>query len=507
MTATVSGRDCDILLLLEGTYPYIKGGVSSWVHQLISGLPHWRFGGVFLGSRKQDYATRQYAFPDNLVLFEEHYLFDEEDEVPLRPPRIPSGAQERYAQLHDALRAGQVDAFNAEQLLKPHSMLGQSAFLHGEPSWRYITEVYDASASEPSFVDYFWTIRNMHKPLWVLARAARDLPRARLLFSPSTGYAGLLGMFGAQRQQLPFVLMEHGIYTKERRIELMNADWIADTRAPLQRDPTEISHLRELWIRFFESIGRQVYVHADPIISLFEAARRQQVREGADAASTRIIPNGVDVAGLASLRRPAGTPPPPVIALLGRVVPIKDIKTFIRAAHLLHQRLPDAQAWIIGPEDEDSGYSRECHSLARALGMQESLRFLGFQRIHDVLPKVGMLVLSSISEGLPLSVLEGFAAGLPSVTTDVGACAELIHGRETEPEDRKLGSAGAVVGLADHVALAERCIELLTDQERYAAAVQAAIARVERYYDRPAMLATFDRLFAERLGTHPAGDD
>ncbi len=494
-------RDCDILLLLEGTYPYIKGGVSSWVHQIISGLPHWRFGAVFLGSRKEDYESRQYVLPDNLVHLQEHYLFDELETAPLRAPRLPAGSTEQYARLHEALRAGQTNAFSAQQLLDARSPLGEAAFLHGEPAWRYITEVYDASASEPSFVDYFWTIRNLHKPLWVLAHAASRLPRTRLLFSPSTGYAGLLGKFATQRQRTPFVLMEHGIYTKERRIELMNADWIADTRNPLQRDPTEISHLRELWIRFFESIGRQIYVHADPIISLFEAARQQQIRDGADPARTRIIPNGVDVAGLAPLRRPVQTPPPPVIALLGRVVPIKDIKTFIRAAHLLRQRLPGAQAWIIGPEDEDPGYSRECHELASALDLGDGLRFLGFQRIHDILPQVGVLVLSSISEGLPLSVLEGFAAGLPSVTTDVGACSELIHGRKTDPDDLAMGSAGAVVGLADHVALAERCIELLTEPERYAAAVKAAIVRVERHYDRPGMLATFDRLFHEQLDT------
>ncbi len=494
--------ECDITLLLEGTYPYIKGGVSSWVHQLVSRLPQRRFAAVFLGSRARDYGGIQYSLPDNLTALTTLYLFDEtgcpDARARIKAPRLPADTPARYARLHECLRAGNVDVPDFIAHLQPGDPLSEEAFLHGEPAWRYITEAYEANATEPSFVDYFWTVRNLHRPIWALARAARHLPRSRLFLSPSTGFAGLLGVLGAQTQQRPLVLMEHGIYTKERRIDLMNADWINDAHDPLQGDATEVSHLRELWIRFFQILGRLAYRHADPIISLFETARRQQIRDGAEPERTRIIPNGVDVERLARLRRAAGTAPPPVICLLGRVVRIKDIKTFIRAAQGLRQRLPGAQAWIVGPEDEDPEYCRECRELAQALGLGETLRFFGFRRIEEILPEVGVLVLSSISEGLPLSVLEGFAAGLPCVTTDVGACSDLVHGRGED--DRALGAAGAVVGLADHEALAEACASLLRHPAAYARAAQAAIRRVERYYDQRQMIDAFDRVFAERIG-------
>jgi len=494
--ANAPTRDCDIVLLLEGTYPYIKGGVSNWIHQIVNSLPQWRFTAVFLGSQASDYDGPQYALPDNLVELQTYYLFDEGDRPPVRPLRLPADTPARYASLHESLRTSDAAALDFNTYLNPGDPFSEAAFLYSEAAWHYITEAYETSA-EPSFVDYFWTIRNLHRPIWTLAQAARKLPRARLFFSASTGYAGLLGVAGAEAQQRPFALMEHGIYTKERRIDLMNASWISDSRSTLQHDPTEMSYLRELWIRFFEILGRLAYGHAAPIISLFEAARRQQIHDGAEAARTRIIPNGVDVPHLASLRRPKDAPTPPVICLLGRVVPIKDIKTFIRATYTLQLQLPGAQAWIVGPEDEDPDYARECHELAQALDLGESLRFLGFQHIDDILPKVGVMVLSSISEGLPLSVLEGFAVGLPCVTTDVGACSELIYGREGE--DRALGAAGTVVRLADHQALAAACVELLTNPEAYASALQAAIARVERYYDKGQMINTFDRLFTELI--------
>ncbi|WP_446526926.1 GT4 family glycosyltransferase PelF, partial [Photobacterium swingsii] len=88
-----------------------------------------------------------------------------------------------------------------------------------------------------------------------------------------------------------------------------------------------------------------------------------------------------------------------------------------------------------------------CHSLAESLGLGDRIKFLGFQKIDDILPKVGVLVLSSISEALPLVVLEGFAAGVPSVTTDVGSCRQLLFG--LEGDDAALGAAGAVVRIAD----------------------------------------------------------
>ena len=44
----------DITLLLEGTYPFVRGGVSGWVHQIIEGLPQFKFSLIFLGSKVSD---------------------------------------------------------------------------------------------------------------------------------------------------------------------------------------------------------------------------------------------------------------------------------------------------------------------------------------------------------------------------------------------------------------------------------------------------------------------
>ena len=66
----------DVCLLLEGTFPYVRGGVSSWVNEMIRAYPQRTFGIIFIGGRKEDYAKPAYALPENVVHFEEHYLYE-----------------------------------------------------------------------------------------------------------------------------------------------------------------------------------------------------------------------------------------------------------------------------------------------------------------------------------------------------------------------------------------------------------------------------------------------
>ena len=65
------------------------------------------------------------------------------------------------------------------------------------------------------------------------------------------------------------ILAEHGIYTKERKIDLFKSEWIRDNRNIFQRDPTELSYFRQMWIRFFDWLGRLCYEWADPLIALY----------------------------------------------------------------------------------------------------------------------------------------------------------------------------------------------------------------------------------------------
>jgi len=192
-----------------------------------------------------------------------------------------------------------------------------------------------------------------------------------------------------------------------------------------------------------------------------------------------------------------------VVGLIGRIVPIKDIKTFVRAMREVAAAMPDAQAWIVGPEDEDGRYAQECRALTTALGLDGVVRFLGYRAAEDILPKLGVAVLTSISEALPLFVLEAFAAGVPVVATDVGCCRELIEGRERDAD--RAGAAGTITAIASPQETARAIVELLRDPTAWAAARDAARTRVHALYGRDRMLSAYRDIYqniVEENGRH-----
>ncbi len=499
-----TASEADIALLLEGTFPYVSGGVSSWVDQMIRAYPEYRFALVFLGSRREDYTSFKYELPANVVHFEEHFLYDSvtSDEHP-QPRQGNKEAFKLASELHEKFVPGcpaheALAAFKeVAHAMVPGGKLNLDDFLHSERSWEIVCDRYRRFCTDPSFVDYFWTVRIMHTPLWMLAEISKNLIPVRTLHSVSTGYAGFLGALLHQTRGTPLILSEHGIYTKERKIDLFKSEWIRDNRNVFQRDPTELSYFRQMWIRLFEWMGRFCYDAADPIIALYEANRLRQVADGALAERTFNIPNGISLARFAPLRELRPATPPPVLCLIGRVVPIKDIKTFIRAMRRVVNYLPEAEGWIAGPEDEDKAYAEECRNLVQSLGLQEHVRFLGFQKIDDLMPKIGLTILSSISEALPLVILEGYAAGVPAISTDVGSCRQLIEGLTLE--DQALGHSGAVVNIADPQGLADAALALLGDHDAWQAASRAGIARVERYYTDELMFGHYRKVYQDAM--------
>jgi polysaccharide biosynthesis protein PelF len=551
----------DVGLLLEGTYPFVSGGVSSWIHEIVTGLPELSFGIVFLGGNAASTGEIKYRRPPNLVHLEVHHLMDPASAG--SPPPVASSRSRSWPTcwprswssswrgvLQPLLGAlgrgsdggGEAPGAGVRPLARLHQVMRDRAaaipgdliaelgaldgpdglalgdFLVGDAAWQLFCQTYELDCPRASFIDFFWTTRIMLAPLFALARIARQTPSFRVLHAVSTGYAGYLGALLHEQRGRPLVLTEHGIYTKERKIDLAQAAWIRDG-APASADGhqagdpsasdsgAEPGPLRQMWIRFFEALGRIAYAAADPIVSLYEGNRRRQIADGAAGARTRVIANGIDIArfsaarsGLLEAHGPErALTPPPVLGLVGRVVPIKDIKTFIRAVHSVLARLPEAEGWIVGPEDEDPRYARECRALVDSLGLRASLRFTGFQRAEDVLPRLGVLVVSSISEALPLVILEAFAAGVPVVSTDVGACRALVEGRPDDPADAALGRAGAVTHIASPDELGRAVVALLGDPPAWRRARAAGWARVNASYARDLMFTAYRGVYRAAL--------
>jgi glycosyltransferase involved in cell wall biosynthesis len=366
------------------------------------------------------------------------------------------------------------------ELLRPHrSHLGRDLLLNSPESWELLLRMYNHSQPESSFLDYFWTWRGLLGGLYSILLA--ELPAARLYHAVSTGYAGLMAARAHLETGRPAVLTEHGIYTTERRIEIAMADWLYEAESSGLNVSKTRRDLKDLWVDTFVSYSRACYEAADRIITLYEGNQQSQIEDGASPEKLQIIPNGIDYPRYTAIRRDPG-PRPLTIALIGRVVPIKDVKTFIRASGLLQEIIPDLQALVLGPTEEDKEYFAECQTLVNHLGLQSTVTFAGRVRLDEYLGRVDAIVLTSISEAQPLAILEAGAAGVPSVATDVGACREMIMGSRTETPP--LGAGGSVTPLANPAATAQALAKLLGNHSWHEQCSHAIRERVRRYYNK-----------------------
>ncbi len=355
----------DVCLLLEGTWPYVRGGVSSWVNQLILGLPDLTFSVFFIGGQKDAYGKRHYPIPDNVLHIEEHFL---ETAWSSPNPQTRQGSSETEKALRDLHRffhypeTPDVEEGDALLDLLAEGRIGREDFLHSKASWEAITAGYERYCTDPSFVNYFWTLRSMQAPVFMLAEAARRMPRARMLHSISTGYAGLLGCILQRRWGCRYLLSEHGIYTKERKIDLAQANWIAEN--PDEQLSTgldaEVSYIRRLWIRFFERVGLLTYRAANPIVALYEGNRQRQVLDGAEPRRTRVIPNGIDLDAWAGAleRRPPGIPPLMVLTSISEAQPLVILEAWAAGAPVVSSDVGSCRELIEGADAEDRALGR-----------------------------------------------------------------------------------------------------------------------------------------------------
>lgn len=485
----------DICMVLEGTYPYVAGGVSSWVHDMLRTHARHSFHLVCLLPDRQE-RPRRYTVPDNVIGIEHVYL---QDLPPGKRPRPGDGRLFRHLEppIRAMMEGGRLeDLARLDAALAPkRGSLGRRRLLNSPAAWRTILRLYDIEMPEGSFLEFFWSWRSMMSSLFAVMLA--PIPPARVYHTISTGYAGALAARAHIETGRPVLVTEHGIYTNERRIEITMANWLHEVNAGSLALHSRKRDLRDLWIDSFTGYSHCAYSAAWRIITLYGGNQDLQRRDGAPEDRLLLIPNGIDFERFSAIPRDPA-PRPPTIALIGRVVPIKDVKTYIRAAALLRQQIPDLQALVLGPTEEDAVYDRECRDLVAMLGLTQTVRFMGQVKLDDWLGRIDAIVLTSISEAQPLVILEAGAAGVPTVATDVGACREMILG--PPGESPAFGPGGAITPLANPQATATALAELLRNPERLAEAARNIRERIRLRYNKAHLDRIYAELYADAIG-------
>ncbi len=458
-----------VCLVIEGSYPFITGGVSSWVHELISGLPRTEFV-LFTFSPQADQEPR-YKLPPNVV--------GVTDVVLTRNPLAGEGGAKSRRERIGGILASHLRMFsgsspNLERLI---GSIPEGAALHRESvldggAWRFVQAQNLSRNPIYPYSDYFWAWKSAHDLIFnVLAARA---PEADVYHSLSTGFAGLAALAAKVRRGKPFLLTEHGLYHKEREIEIRKAAFVR-------------GYQRDLWIRLYNSVARMCYEGADLCTSLFEENRGYQLGLGASPERTVVIPNGIDVARYSVERYKKDGDFH--VGFVGRIVPIKDVKTFIVAAKLVLERLPNTMFHLVGPDDEDPAYAKECLRLAADLRIEDRLDFTGRANVLDYYAYLDVVVLTSVREAQPLVILEAYAAGIPCVATDVGNVSELLEG------DRRF-----IAPSKDAAKIAQGIEYVLEHPEEMARMAERNRARTVAAYEKRELLARYGELYGSFEG-------
>lgn len=462
-----------VCLICEGSYPYVPGGVSSWVQTLCRQFQDVEFVIWAIATTREEMPEYAYRIPENVKEIQTLYLGDAAWGKSGQKIRLTREEKETLK----GLLSGSADTINwigVLDLAKRHRR-HMSDLLMSESFFDVCMEEYRRQNSKKVFLHFLWNFRGIYFPLMYIL--SQEIPKADIYHAVSAGYAGILGNCASYIKGVPLLLSEHGIYTREREEDIIRSNWVA-------------GEFKGLWIDFFKKLSFIAYQQASVVTTLFGTNRSLQIELNCPPEKIVIIPNGVNAGDFASCRKKKGSGSVTLGAVL-RVVPIKDVKTMLLAFDIVKRAAPEAGLKIMGNCAEDPVYYQECVELLAALGT-EDVEFLGQVNIKEHLPEVDLLLLSSISEGQPLAILEGMAAELPFVATNVGDCRALLEG---EREDDRFGPAGLVVPMMDSEAMAQAILRCIRNPDLMTSMGLAGRKRVEAYYSREGMLDAFRNIY------------
>jgi len=434
------GKPLRVLLIAEGTYPFHFGGVSTWCHLLLSGLPQVTF--TLMSLTGEPDMQPQFTLPANVVDFRVVSLWRVHDVLETR----------RDLGLVDMLRRKRAtsDAIVTDDFIpifRPfvHTLFGSrcepdrlgqiihqmyrfflthdfDATMRSQAVWQCFVgaaqELFPQMAASHGYPEAKFDLSDLITGLsWLyhwLFPLASPLPPVDVVHAAMVGISTMVAIATKLEYGAGYLLTEHGVYLRERYL-------------------AEAASSNSLFGKLFSlsfalRMTELSYAVADQISPCCDFNQRWERYIGADPGKLQTIYYGVDAARFAPAEhRPRATP---TVVWVGRIDPLKDVLTLLKAAALVRQECPDIRFLLYGsapPGNED--YYRQCLALRAQLDLEETVVFAGYTRDTAAAFNAGdVSVLSSVSEGFPYVILEAMLCEKPVVATAVGGVPEQIDG-------------------------------------------------------------------------------
>jgi Glycosyltransferase len=514
-------------LLTEGGYPYVSGDAGLWCDRLVRGLGQHTFD-IYALSRTERQEDRGWIqLPPQVGRVRTAPLWTAPGDGVVHGRRARRRFAEAYGELAAAVCAGP-NAVGADVAGDPADSVGAEAdrfasalyalaelardegglvgALRSEGAVRALEHACRApgalrtarTAHVPELLTVAAHIERTLRPLSLDWYEDDALGSADLCHAAAGGAAALPGLLARYFLGVPLLVTEYGVQ--------LRAHYLAP--ATVGEPPA----VRALLAAFHGALATEVYRAATLITPGNTHARRWQERCGADRAKLRTVHPGMEAAHFADVGEGAQgsrCADPDTLVWVGRIEPAKDLISLLHSFAEIRRAEPRTRLRIVGaPAEGPDGatYLAHCRALAAQLFPDEaegvhavgdnpvSFEEIGGPEIPSLAEAYAggaLVVLSSVVEGFPISLVEAMFCGRATVSTDVGAVVEVI------------GGTGLVVPPRNPRALAEACVALLRDPERRERLGAAARARALELFTVEQNITAFRGIYLEIVSHSP----
>ncbi|OQB15155.1 MAG: Mannosylfructose-phosphate synthase [Firmicutes bacterium ADurb.Bin193] len=424
-------KKINVMLSTEGTYPFHPEGVSTWCDILVNQLRQVDY--TVYSVMMNPFLSQIYSLPLSATLIKVPLWGTEEPSEYLDVP-FSKVYISKNRTTDDVVRNKFIPLFRTLiseviSLEKNPTRLGgalHSMYLYfkeyeykksfkSEITWDvYKSMVYDYASvpenglDQPSVYDLIQSLGWLYRFMVILNT---PVPKTDVTHSAAAAFCGIPCVLAKIEYNTPYMLTEHGVYIREQYLSLSKRGYP--------------SFLNTFFIRMINSIISLNYEYADTVAPVCRYNTRWEERFGVGSDKINVIYNGVDNKTFTpkDVKRKYREP---TVVSVARIDPLKDILTLIEATNIARKEIPDIKVSLYGSVSVDE-YYEECKKRVKTLGLENNFIFEGHTDNAPEAYNTGdIVVLTSISEAFPYSVVEAMMSGKPVVSTDVGGIKEAL---------------------------------------------------------------------------------
>lgn len=475
-------------MLHEGTYPYYKGGVSTWTQNLIKSLKEFDF--IVISVTTKPLKRIVYEKPSNVkhllqiplwgteIVGEHLKGFSVKDLIRLNAKTRDKEVKEKFIpNLRTFLKEIKVGGKDPEALGEALSEIHKFLSTHSHTKVFKNIDVWNTFYEEFIEDELYATMRvsfaiSLASIIQHIMRIfSYSYPDADIYHSSAAALCGLIGVVKKIRDGTPYLVTEHGVYFRERMLDVY-----AEMTLPE----------KILWMNMFKTITLINYHYADKIIPVCEFNVEWEHEFGVPSKKIEMIYNGVDVNRFKPMKVELEEDIRPIVAMT-RIEKLKDVLNIIEAMHYIDRKIPKARLEIYGPVSDEKYYEL-CLNKVDELELQGKVKFMGPTDTPEIAyNRAEVFVQPSLSEGFPFTVIEAMACGRPVVATDVGGVREAV------------GDAGIIVPPRAPKELAEAVTKLMEDRELREELGKRARERVLKLFTYRRFIEDYRRLYLETV--------